>query len=276
MIKNLILVAFRNFKKDKWYSLLNVLGLTIGISFSLFLVFYIIDELSYDRHNNKAKYIHRITANVKEPENSMKWASTQFPLGPTLKKDYPEVEQAVRFVGSDRTMYKNGELRFYEEKIFFADSNLFEVFSHQFIEGNSETALYEPNSMVLTQTLAEKYFGTDKNAVGKSLQNNRGDVYKITGVLKDVPKNSHIIFNAVISISTLPKDFSDNWGQFNNYTYVLLRPNVNAEAFEKNFCQCMISTWLPFLPSIILKYVMGYSQLLPFICILIAPANRKN
>src|SRR5450755_1553149 len=114
MIKNLLLVAIRNFKRDKWYSLLNILGLTISITFSLFLIFYIKDELSYDRYNKNAERIYRITAYVKEPDkNEMKWSSTPFPLGPMLTKDYPEVEEAVRFVGNDRIMYKNGDLRFY-------------------------------------------------------------------------------------------------------------------------------------------------------------------
>lgn len=233
MIKNLILVALRNFRKDKGYSLLNILGLTIGITFSLLLLFYVIDELSYDRYHEKANRIVRVVSYVKEPENSMKWASSQFPLGPTLKKDYPEVEQSVRFVGADKVMYKNGDKQFYEQKMFYADSNLFEVFTYTFLEGNAKTALMEPNSMVLTQSLAEKYYGKGKMAVGQSLQNNRGAIFKITAVVKDVPKNSHIIFNGLISISTLPKGYSDNWGQFNNYTYVLLRPNTNIAAFEK-------------------------------------------
>src|SRR4028119_867691 len=129
MIKNLLLVAVRNFKRDKGYGILNILGLTIGITFSLFLIFYIKDELSYDRYNKKAERIYRITSYIKEPEKDiMKWAITQFPLGPTLKKDYPEVEEAVRFVSNGRTMYKKGELRFYEEKVFFSDSSLFRVF----------------------------------------------------------------------------------------------------------------------------------------------------
>jgi putative ABC transport system permease protein len=233
MIKNLILVALRNLRKDKGYSLLNILGLTIGITFSLFLFFYIRDELSYDRYNKKADRIFRIVSHIKEPTNLSDWAITQFPLGPVLKKEYPEVEQAARFVGSDRTMYKNGDLQFYETKIFYADSSLFNIFTYQFIDGNPKTALVEPHSMVLTQSLAEKYFGKGKSAVGKSLLNNHGDVYKITAVVKDVPANSHIIFNGLISISTLPKDFSNNWGNFGFYTYVLLRPNTNAAAFEK-------------------------------------------
>lgn len=233
MIRNLIITAFRNFRKDKGYSLLNVLGLTIGISFSLLLLFYVIDELSYDRYHSRADRIHRIVSYVQEPDNSMKWAITQYPLGPALKKDYPEVEQAVRFVREDRVMYKKGENQFYEEKVFYTDSNVFEIFDYSFIEGNPQTALMAPQSMVLTQTLAEKYFGKGAKAVGQSLQTNRGDNYKITAVIKDVPKNSHLIFNALISTNTLPADFANNWGNFSYYNYVLLKPNTNVAAFEK-------------------------------------------
>src|SRR6185436_15489170 len=111
MIKNLLLVALRNLKKDKWYSLLNILGLTIGISFSLLLIFYIIDELSYDRYNEKADRIYRVNANIKEQDkDTMRWAITPFPMGVALSHDYPEVEQAVRFVpagGGGQIMYKN-------------------------------------------------------------------------------------------------------------------------------------------------------------------------
>jgi putative ABC transport system permease protein len=234
MIKNLFLVAIRNFKRDKWYSLLNIAGLMIGITFSLFLIFYIIDELSYDTYNKKAERLYRISSYIKEPEKDvMKLAITQFTLAPELKKDFPEVEEAVRFVGNPRTMYKYGELRFYEDKVFLSDSNLFKVFTHQFIEGNPQTALMEPNSMVLTQSVAEKFFGKNKTVVGKTLQNDKGDVYKITAVVRDVPKNSHLIFNVLISISSLPKDFANNWGGFGFYTYVLLKPHTNPTAFDK-------------------------------------------
>src|SRR5580693_3490153 len=179
MIKNLLRVALRNLKRDKWYSLLNILGLTIGITFGLFLIFYIKDELSYDKYHEKADRIYRISAYVKEPtKDTMRWANTQFPLGPTLKKDYPEVEEFVRFVGNNKTVFKNGDLRFYEEKIYFSDSSLFNVFTYSFIDGNPKTALVEPNSIVLTQSLAEKYFGKNVSFVGKSLQNDKGDVYK--------------------------------------------------------------------------------------------------
>ncbi len=233
MFKNLLLVAIRNLKKDKAYSILNILGLTIGITFSLFLIFYVIDELSFDRHNDKADRIFRIVADIDEPDNKMKWANTQFPLGPTLKNEYPEVEDAVRFVNNGRTMYKNGELRIYEDKVFYVDSNMFNVFSHKFIEGNPKTALIEPRSLVLTKTTAEKFFGKNTNAVGKTLQNSNAETFRVTGVIQDVPKNSHIIYNILVSRNTLPADFANNWGGFGFYTYVLLKPNVKAEEFEK-------------------------------------------
>ena len=234
MFKNLLLVALRNLKKDKWYSLLNILGLTIGISFSVLLIFFIKDELSYDRYNINADRIYRINGYIKEHDkDEMKWANTQFPLAPALKKDYPEVEEGIRFVGADKRMYKNGDRRFYEEKIYYTDSNVFKIFTYPFLEGNPNTALTAPNSMVLTQSLAEKYFGKNKTVVGKSLESSNGDVYNITGVIKDVPKNSHLIFNALISRTTLPADFADNWGSFGFYNYVLLKPGVNAAAFEK-------------------------------------------
>src|ERR1700733_7434819 len=117
MLKNLLLVALRNFRRDKAYSLLNIIGLMIGITFSLLLIFYIKDELSYDRYNKNASRIYRINATIKEKDKDpMKWAITPFPLGPALKKDYPEVEEAVRFVGggNGKTMFKNGEIKFYE------------------------------------------------------------------------------------------------------------------------------------------------------------------
>ncbi|MEP6846071.1 MAG: ABC transporter permease [Panacibacter sp.] len=119
MIKNLLIVAIRNFKRDKWYSLLNILGLTIGITFSLFLIFYIKDELSYDRYNENADRLFRITAYVKETDkDTMKWAITQFPLGPTLKKDYPEVQESVRFIGNGKKCTKKASCVFMRTKFF--------------------------------------------------------------------------------------------------------------------------------------------------------------
>ncbi|MEO8770318.1 MAG: ABC transporter permease [Ferruginibacter sp.] len=235
MIKNLLVIALRNFKKDRWYSLLNVMGLTIGITFSLFLIFYIKDELSYDRYNEKADRIFRIVSYIQEKDKNTNWTLTQLPLGPTLKKDFPEVEEYVRFFNRERTLFKNGDNSYYETKIYYADSTIFNIFTHKFIEGNARTALNEPNSIVISRSLAEKYFGKNTQAVGKTLKTVY-DLYKVTAVIEDVPTNSHLRFDMLISSSSILKDNQDNpgrWGGFNNFTYVLLKPGTSAEAFNK-------------------------------------------
>ncbi|HVM88082.1 MAG TPA: ABC transporter permease [Puia sp.] len=234
MIKNLLVIALRNFKKDKWFSILNVLGLTIGITFSLFLIFYVKDELSYDKSNLKADRICRIVSYAHEPEKLLKFAYTQFPLGPVLKKDFPEVEDAVRFVGKERTLFRNGNNSFYETKIYYVDSTIFNIFTYNFIEGNGAHALVMPNTVVITRSIADRYFGSPAKAIGNTLRTVYNDLYKVTGVIEDVPQNSHIRFDILISASTLPKDFQDNWGGFNNYTYVLLKPATTANSLQKH------------------------------------------
>jgi len=234
MIKNLLLIAIRNFKKDKWFSLLNILGLTIGITFSLFLIFYITDELNYDRYNEKADRVFRIISYIHEKDKNTNWAITQAPLAATLKKDFPEVEESGRFMSRERTLFKNGNNNFYETKVYYADSTIFNIFTYKFVEGNAAHALNEPSSIVIIRSLAEKYFGKNTPAVGKTLRTVY-DVYKVTAVLEDVPQNSHLRFDMLISWSTLPKNFNggENWGSFNDFTYVLLKRGANADAFNK-------------------------------------------
>jgi putative ABC transport system permease protein len=233
MFKNYFKIAVRSLLKDKGYAALNILGLTIGLTFSLFLVFYITDELSYDRYHEKAARIFRVGAAIKEPERADKVAVTQFPLGPTLKKEFPDVENAVRFVrNGDKTLFKKGETSFFEDKVFYADSNVFDVFTYKFIAGDAKIALIAPNSLVLTRSAAEKYFQTTDNVVGKSLQGKK-ETYNITAIIEDVPSTSHLRFNALISASSLGKDFSNSWGNFGFYTYILLNKNTDPKAFEK-------------------------------------------
>jgi len=235
MFKNLLLIALRNFRKDSWYSLLNILGLTIGISFSLFLIFYVRDELSYDRFNKNVDRIYRINSYIQERDKNTNWTITQFPLAPTVKKDYPEVEEAVRFSPRERTLFKNGNNSFYETKIYYVDSNVFKIFTVNFVEGN-ENALHEPNSIVISRTLAEKYFGKNVQVVGKTL-GTVYDLYKVTGVFEDIPRNSHIRFDMLISMSSVKNHGGENWGNFNYYTYVLLKPGVRADGFNKKLTQ---------------------------------------
>ena len=206
MFKNLLKVTLRNIAKDKIYSVINVLGLTIGIACSLFLVLYILDKLSYDDFHENSDHVYRVVTHFQEPDNTFSWPNAQIPLAQELEAKYTEVARSVRFIQTGRELFVHSErdIRFYEEDIFYADSSVFDVFSFSFLAGNPQSALVEPNSMVLTESLAQKYF-SDQDPIGRSLQN-RDNVYKITGVIQDVPRNSHIDFDGLIARSTLDNE----------------------------------------------------------------------
>lgn len=232
MFRNVILIALRNFRKDKWFSILNVLGLTIGISFSLFLIFYIVDELGYDKYNQKHQRIYRINAYLQEPTRKFDIANTQQTLGPTIKKDFPEVEEMTRLFNRERTLFKQGDNNYYETKLYYADSTIFNVFTFNFAEGNAKTALNRPNSLALSKSTAKKYFG-NAAAVGKTIKTVY-DVYTVTAVFEDLPQNSHIRFDMLMSLTPFLQSMDAQfWGGFNNFTYVLLKPGTDAKAFEK-------------------------------------------
>lgn len=234
MFKNYLKIAVRSLLKDKGYTALNLIGLTLGLTFGLFLFFYVTDELSFDRYHENADRIFRINSILQEPERSGRIAITPFLLGPTLKKEYPEVEYAARLAQPENPkLLKKGELQFLEPKVYYTDSSFFDIFTYKFIAGDAKSALKAPNSLVLTKSLAEKFFQTTQNVVGKSLQGRNNETYNITAVIEDVPNNSHFRFNGLVSVSSLEKNFSDNWGNFSHYTYVLLKPNVSPAQLEK-------------------------------------------
>jgi len=221
MLKNLIKIAFRNIVKEKIYSAINIVGLTIGITCSVFLLMYILDELSYDRYHKNADNIYRVVSDIREPDNAFVWAVAQIPLADELRDNYPEVSNAVRFFGLNRTLYKNGDKQFYETDFFLADSTVFDMFTYEFISGDPATALDNPFSIVLTEKVAIKYFGGAEQALGQSLQNQQGEEHKVTAVLKDVPLNSHFRFSALISRRSQP-GYQGSWGSFGVFTYIQL------------------------------------------------------
>ncbi len=221
MFKNLLKIAVRNIFKDKTYSAINILGLTIGVTCSLFLLMYILDELSYDRYHKNAENIYRIVSNIREPDNAFTWAVVQIPLAEELRDNYPEVEDVVRFFGTSRTQYQVGDKSFYETDFFLADSTVFDMFSYELINGDPRTALDAPFSIVLTESIAKKYFGDAEAAFGQSLQNQGNEQFKVTGIMKDVPFNSHFRFDALISRNTRPQ-VTGGWGGFGVPTYIQL------------------------------------------------------
>ncbi len=221
MLKNLLKISVRTILKDKTYSLINVTGLTIGITCSLFLLMYILHEVSYDRYHKNARNIYRVVSNIKETDNAFTWAVAQIPLAEELRDNYPEVKNAVRFFDTGRTLYKNGDKQFYEENFFLADSTVFDMFTYPFLYGDPATALDNSFSIVLTEKTAKKYFEDVSSALGQSIQDQQGEEFKITGIMKDVPLNSHFIFDGLISRSTRP-GYQGSWGNFGVFTYILL------------------------------------------------------
>ena len=231
MLRNFIKTSFRNITRDKGYSLINVLGLTIGITSSILLLLYVLNELSYDKYHSNSEDIYRVITNITEVDNEFTWVVAQVPFGPTVRDKYPEVEEYVRFMSLGRTLFKKGEMKYYEEEIYAADSAVFDIFSYDFIAGNPMTALHDPNSIVLTKDLAIKYFGRT-NVLGESMET-ENEIYKITGVIENVPKNSHFTFDGLISVNSLNEQRqTGSWGNFGVYTY-LYTPNLkDASNFE--------------------------------------------
>jgi putative ABC transport system permease protein len=230
MLKNLLKTAIRNISKDFGYSSLNIIGLTIGITSALFLIIYVADEISYDRYHEKADRIYRVASQIKETDDEFTWIVAQIPFGPQVTEDYPEVQAAVRFIEFNRAPFRYGDKEFYEENFFYADTAIFDVFTYKFINGDPKSALSEPSTMVLTKTVANKYFG-DENPIGKTLVSGE-ESYRITGVIEDIPTNSHFRFDALSSRKSLPSDFVGSWGNFGVFTYLLFPEGFNVKAFE--------------------------------------------
>ncbi len=252
MFKNLLKISLRNLYKDKTYSIINIFGLTIGITCSLFLLLYILDELSYDRYHKNTDSIYRIVSHIKEPDNEFTWASTQTPLADELDDNYPEIENAVRFIGLDRTIYKIGDKQFPEERFYLADSTVFDMFSYEFIGGDPNTALDNSFSIVLTETTAKKYFSSAQTALGESIQNQQGETFKITGVTKDVPHNSHFKFDALISKNTRP-ELQGSWGGFNVITYIQLPTHYDLSKIQTSLDKVVVEKVNPVFERIGIK-----------------------
>ncbi|MGW8316313.1 MAG: ABC transporter permease, partial [Bacteroidales bacterium] len=230
MFRNFIKVAVRYFTHRFGYSLLNILGMTLGIASALYLILYVSDELSYDRYHEKADRIYRVQSHITETDDEFTWIVAQIPFAPQVKEDYPEVESVTRIFGFDRALFTYGENSFTEEEVYYADSTFFDIFTYKTVEGSTEGALDHPNSIVLTKTMADRYFN-GQPAVGEALKVG-DDLYTVTAVIQDVPKNSHLLFDGLVSRNTLPAEMG-SWGNFGVFTYILLRQGEDAAAFQE-------------------------------------------
>ncbi len=229
MIKNLFKTAFRHILKHFGYSILNILGLTIGISSALFLIIYVADEVSYDRYHENADRIYRVSSKITEPDDQFTWNVAQIPFGPQVVQDYPEVQSFVRFINMPRALYKYEDKEFNEENFFYVDSTLFDIFTYKVLKGEVRSALLNPNKIILTEKIASRYFG-DKDPIGKTLSTGN-TTFEVTGIIEDCPTNSHFRFEALASRNNLPKQIG-SWGNFGVFTYLLFPQDFDVKAFE--------------------------------------------
>jgi len=244
-------IAFRNILKNQQYNLINLLGLSVGIMSFLYIFLWVKDELSYDRFFEKSDRIYRIDWYSDNPQTR-----TPHPMTYTLVNDFPEVENAVSLTpvwGAGLTqpdrLVKYGEIQFEENGIYAADTTFFKVFSFPLISGNPEQCLTDVGSLVITESMARKYF-REEDPMGKIITINFGidAPFRITGVMKDIPPNAHFHFDFLLSYNTL-KAYEDEdsewfeWADFGHYNYLLLRPGTDPEALERK----LVSWVIPYL-----------------------------
>lgn len=238
MIKNYLKVALRKLWSHKAYSFINIMGLAIGMTACFLIYMYVSFELSYDSFHSKADRIYRVVCDIKTPTEVINASGPSWAVPPNAKDEFPEIEYFVRTTG-DNMLVKNGELKIQEDKAMWADSALFDVFDFKLLKGNPHTALKDQFSIVLSETAAKKYFaGADP--MGQTLLIT-GDAYpaKVTGVMRDIPENSLIKADMILSMSTITEKFSkgidSQWGNYGSSAYLLLKPGTNHKALEAKF-----------------------------------------
>lgn len=232
MFENYFKVAFRNLKRNKIFSVINIAGLAVGITCFIILVLFAFDEYDFDAFNKNADRIYRVYVSSDINGNASNTSKTACPLGSTLKNEFPEVENFTRigFFGQYDLRYKDKVFR--EGGIYTADSTYFQIFSLPLISGDPKTALVRPNSIVISERAANKYFGNE-NPLGKLFIANDSITFTVTAVMKNYPKKSHFDCDFLMSMSTYPQTQDQNWLDSKYTTYVLFKEKINPREFEK-------------------------------------------
>lgn len=237
MFKNYLKIAFRNVKKHKAYAFINIAGLAIGMACCILIISFITTELSYDRYHKNTEQIYRLGLDANLGGNQILMPISTAPTAPALIQDYPEVLDAVRIRRMRNVSIKDRDLEFFEENVFLADNSIFNVFTFPMIMGDPQSALKTAYSMVMTEDAAKKYFG-DEDPIGKILKVDNQFDYTVTGVIENIPKNSHFTFDILCSFESLYAqrgESMEEWLSFSYYTYVLLQENFNPKELENKF-----------------------------------------
>lgn len=243
MLKNYIKSAFRNLWRNKVFSAINIIGLAVGIATCLLILLFVQHEWSYDRFNEKAGQIVRVVFKGSVQNQEMKEGNVMPPVAQTLQKDYPEVVAATRLRNYGKQRILIGNQTYKQDELAYVDSNFFSIFTLPFVSGDANTALTEPNSIVISETVAARYFKSE-NPLGKSIDfTGLHATYTIQGIIKDIPENSHFHFDMFGSMATLPEASEQSWMTSNFYTYLLLQKNYDYKKLEAK------------LPAVVEKYM---------------------
>jgi putative ABC transport system permease protein len=250
MFRNYFKTAWRNLWKNKVFSAINIFGLSTGLACCILIFLFIQHELSYDKFNAQAQSIYRLTSVSQTTSDKTKLAVTPAPWASLMKKDFPEVKEYVRLLKDEKIVIgQPGQQHFYETEMLYADSTLFNVFTIALEKGDIHRALDRPNSIVLTNETAKKYFG-DADPIGKTLEINsfgRTLSVEVTAIAKKLPSASHFNFNSIVSLQTLG-DLSSLWSFHMFQSYILLNNNADAGSLQKKF------------PAFVNKYIVNNPQ----------------
>ena len=228
MIKNYLKVALRNITRHRLYSFINISGLAVGMACCILILLWVQDELSFDRFHDNSSEIYRVIQDINFVDHSTSWAITQGPLGPALEAEFPEITDSVRYSRQSlRLAYKD---KVFDEVVAMGDGSIFSVFTFPLLRGDPETALSDPHSLVLTEQLARKYFGSE-DPIGRVIKADNQYDFKVTGILKEVPRNSHLQFEALIPfVFGRELNYSvDRWNNSRFNTYVRIQKGISAQ-----------------------------------------------
>jgi putative ABC transport system permease protein len=239
MLKNYIKIAFRNLWRHKIFSLINITGLAIGMTACILIYLYVSFELSYDSFHRKADRIYRVVADLKTPDEVISHNGPAWAVAPNIKDEFPEVRSFVRITNWNDIAVRKGDIKLIEKSITWADSSFFEVFDFGLLKGDPHTALKEPHTVVLSEKIARKYFGKT-DPIGQTLQFADGSLTaKVTGIMKDIPENSQVKAELILSMTTITTEMATNldssWDNYGGYAYLLLTPGMDAKALERKF-----------------------------------------
>ena len=237
MLQNYFKIAWRNLLRNRAFSAINIVGLSIGLASCMLISLYVLDELSFDRFNEKASQIVRVSFKGVMQGGKMDEAHVMPPTAKALKDDYPEVLAATRLRQGGFPKVIIGDKKYTEDPMAFVDHNFFEIFTLPLIEGDIKTALIEPNTVIVSRAVAEKYFGKS-DVIGKVINFKGSDApYKITGVIEKVPRNSHFHYELFVSMASLEEAKSTSWMQSEYFTYLLLPKGYDYKKLEAKLPQ---------------------------------------